>query len=396
VPEPQKSSRWIKIFIRTVVLIVLLGGAGWGGKVLWKQISPGLFGNKREERIPTARVKTANILEEIVAVGRLRAVFSTELRAEISGRIVQISAADGQKVKRNDEILKLDQQDILTQLQEADRNIAAANLKMQKARREFERQENLQTLGLVTSKDFEETRITLSLAENDTAVFTARAANLRDKLAKTVIRAPHDGTLLLRDLTEGQLVTSASSQNGGTLLGEVADLRALMVRTNINEIDVARLKVRDEARVRVDSLKNMMLNGEIKRIASIATESIGDRTRVFPVDVVVDETDPRLRPGMSATVMFTLSQVQDVNAVPLSAVFSNADSVRYVFLRKGEGFEVRGIDIGIADTRRVHIISGLNVDDEVALMRPLEFEGEIPLTQPTTLPKPRSKKRDGS
>jgi multidrug efflux pump subunit AcrA (membrane-fusion protein) len=219
VPEPQKSSRWIKIFIRTVVLIVLLGGAGWGGKVLWKQISPGLFGNKREERIPTARVKTANILEEIVAVGRLRAVFSTELRAEISGRIVQISAADGQKVKRNDEILKLDQQDILTQLQEADRNIEAANLKMQKARREFERQENLQTLGLVTSKDFEETRITLSLAENDTAVFTARAANLRDKLAKTVIRAPHDGTLLLRDLTEGQLVTSASSQNGGTLLG---------------------------------------------------------------------------------------------------------------------------------------------------------------------------------
>ena len=392
----KKSSRWFKIFNRTVVLIVLLGGAAWGGKVLWKQISPGLFGNKREEKIPTARVKPANILEEIVAVGRLRAVFSTELRAEISGRIVQISAKDGQKLKRDDEILKLDQQDLLTQLQEADRNIEAAKLKMQKARREFERQQNLQARGLVTSKDFEDTRITLSLAENDTAVFTARAANLRDKLAKTVIRAPHDGTLLLRDLTEGQLVTSASSQNGGTLLGEVADLRALMVRTNINEIDVARLKVREEARVRVDSLKNMMLNGEIKRIASIATESIGDRTRVFPVDVVVDETDPRLRPGMSATVMFTLAQVQDVNAVPLSAVFSNADSVRYVFLRKNEGFEVRAIDIGIADTRRVHIISGLNAGDEVALMRPLEFEGEIPLAQPTVLPKPRGQKRNGS
>ena len=392
----KKSSRWFKIFNRTVVLIVLLGGAAWGGKVLWKQISPGLFGNKREEKIPTARVKPANILEEIVAVGRLRAVFSTELRAEISGRIVQISAKDGQKLKRDDEILKLDQQDLLTQLQEADRNIEAAKLKMQKARREFERQQNLQARGLVTSKDFEDTRIMLSLAENDTAVFTARAANLRDKLAKTVIRAPHDGTLLLRDLTEGQLVTSASSQNGGTLLGEVADLRALMVRTNINEIDVARLKVREEARVRVDSLKNMMLNGEIKRIASIATESIGDRTRVFPVDVVVDETDPRLRPGMSATVMFTLAQVQDVNAVPLSAVFSNADSVRYVFLRKNEGFEVRAIDIGIADTRRVHIISGLNAGDEVALMRPLEFEGEIPLAQPTVLPKPRGQKRNGS
>ena len=113
---------------------------------------------------------------------------------------------------------------------------------------------------------------TLSLAENDAAVYEARAANLRDKLTKTIIRAPHDGTLLLRDLTEGQLVTSAAAQNGGTLLGEVADLSALMVRTNINEIDVARLKVADVARVRVDSLRNMMLNGEIKRIATIATE----------------------------------------------------------------------------------------------------------------------------
>jgi HlyD family secretion protein len=238
-------------------------------------------------------------------------------------------------------------------------------------------------------------RTTLSLSENDAAVYEARAANLRDKLTKTIIRSPHDGTLLLRDLTEGQLVTSAAAQSGGTLLGEVADLSALMVRTNINEIDVARLKLGDAARVRVDSLRNMMLNGEIKRIATIANESVGDRTRVFPVDVVVDETDPRLRPGMSATVMFTLAHVENVTAVPLSAVFSNADSVRYVFLRKGEGFEVRGIDIGIADTRRVQILSGLASGDEVALMRPLEFEGEVPIAKPAAPPKPRGPRRSG-
>ena len=166
-----------------------------------------------------------------------------------------------------------------------------------------------------------------------------------------------------------------------------------MVRTNINEIDVARLKVADVARVRVDSLRNMMMAGEIKRIATIATETVGDRTRVFPVDVVLDDTDTRLRPGMSATVMFTLAHVEDVPSVPLSGVFSNADSVRYVFLRKGEGFEVRGIDIGIADTRRVQILSGLAAGDEVALMRPLEFEGEIPVAKPADPIKPRGSKR---
>ncbi len=387
-----KKSLTLKSILRLVIVAGILGAAGWGGRTLWKQIGPGLFGTKREAKIPTAAVKIANIAEEIVAVGRLRAVFSTELRAEISGRITKISVIDGEAVKRDQEILRLDQQDILTQLQESDRNIEASKLKVARAKREFERQKDLKTRELITAKDFEETRTTLSLTENDAAVYDARAANLRDKLAKTVIRAPHDGTLLLRDLTEGQLVTSAAATNGGTLLGEVADLSALMVRTNINEIDVARLKVTDVARVRVDSLRNMMLNGEIKRIATVATESLGDRTRVFPVDVVVDETDPRLRPGMSATVMFTLAHVENVPAVPLSAVFSNADSVRYVFVNQGESFEVRGIDIGLVDTRRVQIISGLSNGELVALMRPLEFTGEIPIAKPTAPLKARSKR----
>jgi RND family efflux transporter MFP subunit len=379
-----------------LVPLIILAGLGWGGQLVWKKIGPNLFGTKREAVIPIARVKLANISEEIVAVGRLRAVFSTELRAEISGRIVKIFGTDGQSVKRGQEILRLDQQDILTQTQEVTRNLEASKLRVERTRREFERQRALREKNLITEKDFEEARITLSLAENDSAVYDARIANLRDKLDKTIIRAPHDGTLLLRDLTEGQLVTSAAAQNGGTLLGEVADLNALMVRTNINEIDVARLKLGDAARVRVDSLRNMMLGGEIKRIATIAKESAGDRTRVFPVDVVVDETDPRLRPGMSATVMFTLSHVEGVASVPLSAVFSNADSVRYVFVRKGEGFEVRGIDIGIVDTRRVQILSGLTNGEEVALMRPLEFDGEIPIAQPAAPPKPRGARRNGT
>ena len=383
-----KKTKPVQVIIRLVITLAVLGGAIWGGRALWKQIGPGLFGTKREAKIPTSTVKVANIAEEIVAVGRLRAVFSTELRAEINGRIMKISVTDGEPVKRDQELLRLDQQDILTQIQESDRNIEASKLKAQRAKREFDRQKDLKSRELVTMKDFEETRTTLSLAENEAAVYEARAANLRDKLTKTVIRAPHDGTLLLRDLTEGQLITSAAAQNGGTLLGEVADLSALMVRTNINEIDVARLKVTDVARVRVDSLRNMMLNGEIKRIATIATESVGDRTRVFPVDVVVDETDPRLRPGMSATVMFTLAHVENVPAVPLSAVFTNADSVRYVFVRTGETFDVRGIDIGIVDTRRVQIVSGLALGDEVALMRPLEYTGEIPIAKPTAPSRP--------
>ena len=388
-------SRWPKLILRLVIVLALVAGAAYGSRAMWRVVSPGLFGTKRQEKVPTVKIRTATIAEEIVAVGRLRAVFSTELRSEITGRIVKILAVDGQKVERHEEILRLDQQDLVTQIQEIERSIEAAKLRSQRARRDHERLLDLQKRGVVTVKDFEDSRITFSLAENDAAIAEARAANLRDKLTKTVIRAPHAGTLLLKDLTEGQVVTSAAAQNGGTLLGEVADLSSLMVRTNINEIDVARIKLSDTARVRVDSMRSVLMGGTVKRIATSALESNVDRTRVFPVDVILDEADERLRPGMSATVMFTLSRVDDALAAPLNAVFSTAESARYVFLRRGEGFAAHEVEIGIADTRHVQILSGLNVGDEVARSRPLEFEGEIPiLTNVPTPIKPRSNKRD--
>ncbi|MFZ9747021.1 MAG: efflux RND transporter periplasmic adaptor subunit, partial [Opitutaceae bacterium] len=340
---------------------------------------------------PTTRVRTATIAEEIIAVGRLRAVFSTDLRAEINGRIIKLVATDGQQLKRNDEILRLDQQDILTQLQEVERSIEAAKLKSQRARRDYERLLALQRQGVVTPKDFDDARITLSLSENDAAIAEARAANLRDKLAKTIIRAPHDGTLLLRDLTEGQVITSAAAQNGGTLLGEVADLTQLMIRTNINEIDVARLRVGEPARVRVDAMRSVLLAGRIRRIATSASESGADRTRVFPVDVILDAPHERLRPGMSATVMFTLARAENVTAVSLSAVFSTPEALRYVFFRQGGTFEIRPVETGIADTRYVEVTSGLQVGDEVARTRPLEYEGETPVLGSATPRGPASR-----
>lgn len=394
-PVSAHPHRAPRLALRLIVIAVVLGASIWGGRLAWQKLSPSLMGSKRQEKIPTSKARPATISEEIVAVGRLRAVFSTELRSEINGRIVKILGVDGQKVERNQEILRLDQQDLLTQIQEVDRTIEAARLKAQRARRDYERLLNLQQNGVVTTKDLEDARVASSLGENDAAIAEARAANLRDKLSKTVIRAAHNGTLLLRDLTEGQVITGAAAQNGGMLLGEVADLSVLMVRTNINEIDVARLKVGDPARVRVDSIRSMIIAGTIKRISTSASESSVDRTRVFPVDVVLDEADERLRPGMSATVIVTLARAEDALALPLSGVFSTADSARYVFLLKGERFEIREVETGIADTRRVQILSGLESGDEVALTRPLVFEGDVPSgVMPAAVTKSKSAKRD--
>ena len=49
--SPAPSTRWPKILARTVVVLVVLAGLGWGGRILWRQVSPTLFGNKREDEV---------------------------------------------------------------------------------------------------------------------------------------------------------------------------------------------------------------------------------------------------------------------------------------------------------------------------------------------------------
>jgi multidrug efflux pump subunit AcrA (membrane-fusion protein) len=77
-------------------------------------------------------------------------------------------------------------------------------------------------------------------------------------------------------------------------------------------------------------------------------------------------------------VTFTLARAENTPAVLLSAVFSSGESSRYVFVQTGVGFEVRPVEIGIADTRRVQIVSGLKDGDVIATTRPLTFTGEVP------------------
>lgn len=363
--------------MKTFVILLVVAGLGAGGWFVWKKHGTRLLGVEPPPTVPTTRVVLDTLEEEVVTVGRVRAVFSTELRAEINGRIERLLKVDGAPVVKDEEILRLDQSDLLTQVREADRSIEAAQLRAERARRDEARSKELFEGGFITQKEYDDARTNRALAENDAEIQEARKANLDERLSRTVIRAPHDGTLLLRDLTEGQVITGVGAQSGGTLLGEVADLSAMMVRTQVNEIDVARIRADQPARVRLDAMRDLQLTGKVSRVATSATESTQDRTRTFAVDVLIDASDERVRPGMSAGVTLTLARAEGVPAVSISAVFTEREN-KYVFVREGPGFAVRPVKVGIADARRVQVTEGLAEGEEVALGRPAQFSGEVP------------------
>ena len=264
--SPANPSRAPKVALRLVIIAVVLAGGIWGGRIAWQKLSPALLGNKRQEKIPTSRTRTASIAEEIVAVGRLRAVFSTELRSEINGRIVKILAVDGQKVDARSGNHPLgpagladpDPRRWSVRIEAAKLKAASAPVATMSASLD------LQKRGVVTDQGFRgfpRSRSPRS-AENDSAIAEARVANLRDKLTKTVhARARIQRNIAVARFDRGPGRHRAPRpKTAACLLGEVADLSMLMVRTNINEIDVARLKMGDVARVRVDSMRSLQRN----------------------------------------------------------------------------------------------------------------------------------------
>ena len=105
----------------------------------------------------------------------------------------------------------------------------------------------------------------------------------------------------------------------------------------------------------------------------IAPSALRDgNVRVFPIEVVFEVSDNRVRPGISATVEVPIASVEGVVSVLISGVFTEEQS-SHVYLKTATGWEKQKVEVGINDLQHVEIKNGLNAGDVIALSRPPEF-----------------------
>ena len=145
------------------------------------------------------------------------------------------------------------------------------------------------------------------------------------------------------------------------------------MEANINEVDVERLDVGQVTRLSFDAIPSAEIEGVIDVIALSARKD--GNVRVFPIEVVFEAADTRVPPGISATVEIPIASVESAVSVLLSAVF-NEDEESYIFVKDGESWEKRQVEVGINNLQHVEIKSELEVDDVVALSRPKQFRDQ--------------------
>ncbi len=336
-----------------------------------------------------AKPERRDLKQTSVINGTITPVLSTEIRSEVSGRISRVLVEAGAEVAAGQPLIELDQSTLQVQLDDARLGVTGARLRTERAELEFKRLLSLAEKALVTEKERKEAEIAFRLAENDTASQEARVRLLENSLAKGVITAPYAGRVLSLAARPGMIVTGADAGREGNTLLELADLTRLRVEAAINEIDVAVLTPDMAVEITFESVPEAKASGRITFIAPAAGKAAGGNTgtggsggaggssggaRDFPLQIAIDQSHPRVRPGMTARVHIVTATSPQALSLPHNTVFNDqASGDWFVFVRapeaKAEPVKTK-VELGVRDDSHVEIKSGLAETAEVSLQRP--------------------------
>ena len=352
------------------------------------------------------KVQAEDLQVSVREVGVVDPLVKVDVKSTVSGRIVGLKVREG-AVVRSGELLAEVEPDVnqAQTLSDVQGSVSQARVSFKNAERDFDQQTALFKAGLISDQAFRSARTVKDLAEETYKSAQTRyqivedrgipiSGNASTQLAR--VTAPMNGVVIKKGVELGDTITSGvSSFNAGTVVFTVADLKSLIVKVNLNEVDIAKVKVGQPVRITLDAYPQKAFTGKVRFVAPAA--DLVEKIKVFRVEVTLDELTEAFKTGMSANVEILGEKRDKAVSVPLEAL-QRRDGQTVVYRMKenlspqdigkakdglmGRGkfiwladhwkdyFEVVPVKAGIATLERVEILSGLKANDQVSLEDP--------------------------
>ena len=364
----------MKKFALLACVLLLAGYLGYQQWPTWRAAWSGA--RPAVEPPKTALVIQTNIQFAVSAAGEIGPAEQVSVRPEINGRIELLPVDVGDRVRKGDLLFALDDKELQQQKASALTGIERARLELEQAQRNFRRSEELFAENLISKELYENAKTTYDLAKNSLDRAQRELALIEERLTKTKVVAPFDCTVLTRPVSIGQAVSGSGGFNSGTEVLTIADLNSMVINAHINQADVPRLRVNQEVEVAVEAVVGLTVTGVVERIAPQAT--IKNNIKGFAARILLQNVDPRVRPGMTANIKIPVASAANVLAVPLAAVFTEKDPEsgryeRFVYVARHGGFEKQPVKVGVSDYFFAEIQEGLSPGEVVALELPKEL-----------------------
>jgi membrane fusion protein (multidrug efflux system) len=303
----------------------------------------------------TITVESNALASGPVITGSIQPERRADLRAEVGAVVIQVMKENGEPVKKGDVLLRLDETSIRDSVNSADEATRAAEQTLAQAQRMYERQKTLLASGMVSTQAQEDAEIRRNNAQSDLAAARSRSVSARQQLTRTVVRAPFDGIVSERKVSNGD-----TAQVGKELI-KVIDPHSMRFEGLVSADKIGVVKVGQPVLFRVNGYPGQSFSGKVKRVDPAANAV----TR--QVEVLVDfseQAQPRVA-GLYAEGRVE-SESSSALMIPPSALIQAGDS-NYVWRIKGGALAKVALTVGARDDRtgRWQVLSGLATGDMV-------------------------------
>jgi HlyD family secretion protein len=275
--------------------------------------------------IETAPVERRSIVLSVQANGTVEPVDIIEVKSKASGTITRMPVDIGSNVKTGDLLVQIDPRDVQNQYDQSAADVSSATVQRATALAQRNRSAELYKEKIITAQEMDQAN--LDYANADASLIKART-NLsiaRVRLEDATVRAPSNGTIIEKPVSEGMVISSAtSSASGGTTILKMADLSKVRMRAFVNETDIGSVTPALTATVTVDAFPNRRFVGIVERVEPEAV--VQSSVTMFPVLVSLSNFDGALKPGMNGQVTMDVTRHDNVLAIPSDAVRNSRDA----------------------------------------------------------------------
>ena len=348
------------------------------------------------------------IVRTVQAPGEVEAFDEVDISSEVVAKILELPVEEGDRVEKGDLLCRLDDADYRALVLSRQASIAKLNAmltqaeaSLDQAQRDWERIQQVRNIHATSPRELADYRTALVSAEASVEVrrqelveASAYLQQAREDLDRTVITAPIGGIVSQRFAEEGEVVITGTMNNPGTRIMVVSDLDKMQVRCRIDEEDAPLVEPGQVARIYLQSDTHRSIAGEVLRVGAKGTKQLGRDVVTFETLVLITGDDPRVKPGMTASVEIEVARRPNATVIPIQAVVhrkrrdlseellaklvelehttgdaeesrSAASYVRIVYAMEDGKAVTRFITTGINDAVGVEVLGGVGPEDRV-------------------------------
>jgi HlyD family secretion protein len=302
----KEGARRLLVYAAVVGLAFGLAGCRWGEA---SEVRP----------VQTTEVTRQNMRITAEATGQVEPVRKVEVKSKASGEVLRLHVDSGDEVQPGTLLAEIDPRDVQNAYDQAAADLEVAQARVEVSRAQLGRATQLLEAGIITEQEFESQNLDFANSRASLVRAQTNYELARLRLNDVRITAPSSGTILVRNVEEGTVIQSASTNvSGGTALFVLADLQEVQIRTLVDETDMGQIRPGMAASITVDAYPGRTFPGVVEKMEPQAVTQ--QNVTMFPVIVRLDNRAGLLKPGMSAEVATLLVERTNTLVVPNNAV----------------------------------------------------------------------------